>query len=177
MNSLSGSDKYSTLELSQHVAPAVLLIRACRGPCQSSYSLDAVICTSGIGLFPLTNGSSTLQDGSFTRVISIKVTHIYLYIILFYKWTGILLFLLCRTLDRLIFLQDIYKWTKWVMLLAYVLPVSHNLPLYPSSHWHEKFATRSKHVPPFRHGRSAQPSISVEKVNGCKWYDAVRFYQ
>ena len=44
--------------------PAVLCSRAKRGPCWSSYSLDAVIWSSRIGSGPFTNGTSDEHVGA-----------------------------------------------------------------------------------------------------------------
>jgi len=50
---------------SQQVLPSlVLFILAYRGAWPVLHSLDAVICESGTGVVPLTNGDSTAHEGA-----------------------------------------------------------------------------------------------------------------
>jgi len=60
---LGGWANFSSVEQSQPPAPLTTFMRAWRGPCQSSYILDAVIWASGTGLAPLTNASLVVHVG------------------------------------------------------------------------------------------------------------------
>ena len=64
---LGSGASYSSIEHTHPSQSIVLLIRAWRAAHLLLYSLDAVVCASGMGFVPLTNASSTRQDGSITH--------------------------------------------------------------------------------------------------------------
>jgi len=61
---LGSGAECSAEEHNQPQVYPVLPMRARRGTWLLSHSLDAVICESEMGLFPLTNASSTAHDDS-----------------------------------------------------------------------------------------------------------------
>ena len=101
-----GSGALNSLnELTQPPLYTELLIRDRLGAPSASYSLDAVICESGMGIFPLTNASSTTQDGSNKYV---NVVKIYLNVdTLNRKWFNICVLLrMVRTKIKTIFAEE-----------------------------------------------------------------------